>query len=211
MNLTIINYGSGNLHSVHKSFEKVNSIIGSPYNIVVSSDPLEVNESDKIVLPGVGAFNQCKSALLDINNLYETLEDKVIQKKIPFMGICVGMQLLANKAYEFGKYDGFKWIDGEVVKLKTKETFQVPHMGWNEVYFESHPLFANCKQGTDFYFVHSFHFKAVKKENVLATTNYSETITAAVINENIFGTQFHPEKSHENGKKIIENFLDWKP
>jgi glutamine amidotransferase len=84
-------------------------------------------------------------------------------------------------------------------------------MGWNEVYFEKHPLFTNCKQGTDFYFVHSFHFKAAKKENVLATTNYSETITAAVINENIFGTQFHPEKSHENGKKIIENFLDWKP
>ena len=211
MKLTIINYGSGNLHSVHKAFEKVNSNIGSPYNIMVTSNPLEINESDKIVLPGVGAFNQCKNSLLDINNLYETLEDKVIQKKIPFMGICVGMQLLANKAYEFGKHNGFGWIEGEVVKLKTKETFQVPHMGWNEVCFEKHPLFTNCKQGTDFYFVHSFHFKAAKKENVLATTNYSETITAAVINENIFGTQFHPEKSHENGKKIIENFLNWKP
>ena len=211
MKLVIINYGSGNLHSVHKSFETVNQSLGSPYEILVSSSANEISQSDKIVLPGVGAFGECKNALMSYDGLLSSLEDVVINKKIPFMGICVGMQLLADQSSEFEINEGLKWISGEVVKLESNKNFPIPHMGWNEIEFIDHPLFTGCSQKSDFYFVHSYYFKLQNKDNLLATTKYPNELTAAVIKENIFGTQFHPEKSHSNGMKVIKNFLNWRP
>ena len=211
MKLVIINYGSGNLHSDHKSFETVNQSLGNPYEILVSSSANEISQSDKIVLPGVGAFGECKNALMSYDGLLTSLEDVVINKKIPFMGICVGMQLLADQSSEFEINEGLKWIPGEVVKLDANKSFPIPHMGWNEIEFIDHPLFTGCSQKSDFYFVHSYYFKVQNKDNLLATTKYPNELTAAVIKENIFGTQFHPEKSHSNGMKVIKNFLNWRP
>ena len=133
MKLAIINYGSGNLHSVHKSFETVNQSLGHPYEILVSSSANEISQSDKIVLPGVGSFGECKKALMSYDGLLTSLEDVVINKKIPFMGICVGMQLLADQSSEFEINEGLKWIPGEVVKLDSNNNFPIPHMGWNRI------------------------------------------------------------------------------
>jgi len=209
MKLTIINYGSGNLHSVHKAFQKANSELQSPFSIEVTNDPKQILNADKIVLPGVGAFSDCKNSIIQIDGLFEALKELVIQKKKPFMGICVGMQLLADRSDEFGDHKGFGWISGRIKEIPKHKDCKIPHMGWNEVNFNAHDLFAGVKQKSDFYFVHSFYFEETDQKNVLATTQYPEKITAAVIKENIFGTQFHPEKSHENGKTIIKNFLEW--
>jgi len=209
MKLVIINYGSGNLHSVNKSFEAANQNLQEPYDIQITNDPEVVKVADKIVLPGVGAFADCKKSIFDIRGMYESLEESVIQKKIPFMGICVGMQLLAETAEEFGTHKGFGWIPGSVVKIAEAKGYKIPHMGWNEVDFVDNSLFAGLRQKTNLYFVHSFYFKATNPKDIVATTNYPDEITAAVNRENIFGTQFHPEKSHDSGQVIITNFLKW--
>ncbi len=211
MNLVIINYGSGNLHSVQKAFEVVNNGLNNPYDIVVSNKPSDILKAEKIVLPGVGAFQDCKNAIHKIDGLYESLEQMVIGEKRAFMGICVGMQLLAEKSLEFGECEGFGWIPGEVIKIKAPVDYKIPHMGWNEITLSSHELLNNIKQNTDFYFVHSYYFRTQNTENCIATTNYPNAITAAVLKKNIFGTQFHPEKSHSNGKQVIFNFLKWNP
>ena len=209
MKLAIINYGSGNLHSVNKSFEAANQNLQEPYDIQVTNDPEVVKNADKIVLPGVGAFADCKKSIFDIQGMYDSLEESVLSKKIPFMGICVGMQLLAEKAEEFGTHAGFGWIPGSVVRITETEGYKIPHMGWNEVDFQDNPLFLGLEQKTNFYFVHSYHFKTTNSEDTAATTNYPNVITAAVKRENIFGTQFHPEKSHNSGQVILTNFLKW--
>jgi glutamine amidotransferase len=209
MKLAIINYGSGNLHSVNKSFEAANKNLQEPYDIQVTNDPKVVSNADKIVLPGVGAFADCKKSIFDIQGMYDSLEESVLNKKIPFMGICVGMQLLAEKAEEFGTHEGFGWIPGSVVKITEAEGYKIPHMGWNEVDFKENPLFLGLEQKTNFYFVHSYYFETANSEDTAATTNYPNVITAAVKKENIFGTQFHPEKSHNSGQVILTNFLKW--
>ena len=209
MKLAIINYGSGNLHSVNKSFEAANQNLQEPYDIQVTNDPEVVKNADKIVLPGVGAFADCKKSIFDIQGMYDSLEESVLSKKIPFMGICVGMQLLAEKAEEFGTHAGFGWIPGSVVRITEAEGYKIPHMGWNEVDFQDNPLFLDLEQKTNFYFVHSYYFKTTNLEDIAATTNYPNVITAAVKRENIFGTQFHPEKSHNSGQVILTNFLKW--
>jgi len=209
MKLAIINYGSGNLHSVNKSFEAANQNLQEPYDIQVTNDPEVVKNADKIVLPGVGAFADCKKSIFDIQGMYDSLEESVLSKKIPFMGICVGMQLLAEKAEEFGTHAGFGWIPGSVVRITETEGYKIPHMGWNEVDFQDNPLFLGLEQKTNFYFVHSYYFKTTNSEDTAATTNYPNVITAAVKRENIFGTQFHPEKSHNSGQIILTNFLKW--
>ena len=209
MKLAIINYGSGNLHSVNKSFEAANQNLQEPYDIQVTNDPEVVKNADKIVLPGVGAFADCKKSIFDIQGMYDSLEESVLSKKIPFMGICVGMQLLAEKAEEFGTHAGFGWIPGSVVRITETEGYKIPHMGWNEVDFQDNPLFSGLEQKTNFYFVHSYYFKTTNSEDIAATTNYPNVITAAVKRENIFGTQFHPEKSHNSGQVILTNFLKW--
>ena len=209
MKIAIVNYGSGNLHSVYKSFQKANTNLNSSWCIEVTNDPKVISESDKLVLPGVGSYADCKNSIEKIDGLFESMEDFVLNKKKCFMGICVGMQLLANSSDEFGKHKGFGWVSGSIVKLPKHKSYKIPHMGWNEVEFNQHDLFNSVNQKTDFYFVHSFYFQTKQANHVLATTNYPDKITAAVIKDNIFGTQFHPEKSHENGIKIIENFINW--
>jgi len=209
MKLVIINYGSGNLHSVNKAFEAANQNLEKPYDIQVTDDPEAVKLADKIVLPGVGAFADCKKSIFNISGMYDTLEKLVMSKKVPFIGICVGMQLLAETAEEFGSHSGFGWIPGSVVKISETDDYKIPHMGWNEVDFVENPIFLGLEQKTNFYFVHSYYFKTSNAGDTVATTNYPNRITAAVNKENIFGTQFHPEKSHDNGQIIIKNFLEW--
>ena len=150
MKLVIINYGSGNLHSVHKAFEAVNNNLENPYEIIVTNTPSEILNADKLVLPGVGAFQDCKNAIHKIDGLFESLEQVVIGEKKAFMGICVGMQLLAEKSLEFGECEGFGWIPGEVIKIEAPADYKIPHMGWNEVTFRNHELLNNISQNTDF-------------------------------------------------------------
>ena len=209
MKIAIVNYGSGNLHSVYKSFQKANNNLNSSWRIEVTNDPKIISKSDKLVLPGVGSYLDCKESIKKIDGLFESMEDLVLNKKKCFMGICVGMQLLADSSEEFGDHKGFGWVPGSITKLPQYQSYKIPHMGWNEVEFHQHKLFNAINQKTDFYFVHSFYFKTIQASHVLATTNYPDKITAAVIKDNIFGTQFHPEKSHENGQKIIQNFINW--
>jgi glutamine amidotransferase len=207
-NVVIIDYGSGNLHSTAKSFEKMAAETG---DTILVSDTLDtIQKADKIVLPGVGAFGDCMQGLKAIGGLVDVLEQKVQQDKTPFLGICVGMQLLAAKGYEHGEYEGFGWIDGEVKALKPSDaSLKIPHMGWNELHFKAkHPILEGIESGQHAYFVHSFHMECEPSE-VLATTDYGQDVTAIVAKGNVVGTQFHPEKSQAVGMQIIHNFLTW--
>ena len=208
MKIAIINYGYGNLHSVNQAFKKANNDFDLNAEIEVTNNPNEINKADKIVLPGVGSFTDCLNAIRSIDGVYESLQEQVINKKKYFMGICVGMQLLADIGYENEKNDGFGWVSGTVEKMKVPLDFKIPHMGWNTIQFKNNDLFKDIDENSDFYFVHSYEFKTVD-ENILATTNYASKVTAAIKKDNIFGTQFHPEKSHKNGQKLIKNFINW--
>ena len=208
MKIAIINYGYGNLHSVNQAFKKANNDFDLNAEIEVTNNPNEINKADKIVLPGVGSFTDCLNAIRSIDGIYESLQEQVINKKKYFMGICVGMQLLADIGYENEKNDGFGWVSGTVEKMKVPLDFKIPHMGWNTIQFKNNDLFKDIDENSDFYFVHSYEFKTVD-ENILATTNYASKVTAAIKKDNIFGTQFHPEKSHKNGHKLIKNFINW--
>ena len=208
MKIAIINYGYGNLHSVNQAFKKANNDFDLNAEIEVTNNPNAINKADKIVLPGVGSFTDCSNAIRSIDGIYESLQEQVINKKKYFMGICVGMQLLADIGYENEKNDGFGWVSGTVEKMKVPLDFKIPHMGWNTIQFKNNDLFKDIDENSDFYFVHSYEFKTVD-ENILATTNYASKVTAAIKKDNIFGTQFHPEKSHKNGQKLIKNFINW--
>jgi glutamine amidotransferase len=208
MKIAIINYGYGNLHSVNQAFKKANNDFDLNAEIEVTNNPNEINKADKIVLPGVGSFTDCLNAIRSIDGVYESLQEQVINKKKYFMGICVGMQLLADIGYENEKNDGFGWVSGTVEKMKVPLDFKIPHMGWNTIQFKNNDLFKDIDENSDFYFVHSYEFKTID-ENILATTNYASKVTAAIKKDNIFGTQFHPEKSHKNGQKLIKNFINW--
>mgnify|MGYP005725061757 CR=1 FL=1 len=176
---------------------------------MVSSDASELKEADKIVLPGVGSFGDCKHAIMKIDKLFDSLVEQIKIKKKPFMGICVGMQLLADKAHEFGEHDGFGWISGEVVKIQQHPEFKIPHMGWNELKIENpSKVFKDVVNKNHAYFIHSYEFIPKDKKNVSITTNYGKDVIAAVSLENIFGSQFHPEKSQNTGIKILTNFLN---
>ena len=208
MKIAIINYGYGNLHSVNKAFEKANNDFNLNAKIEVTNNPDHINKADKIVLPGVGSFFDCLNAINSIDGVFETLQEQVINKQKCFMGICVGMQLLADIGYENGENNGFGWVSGSVEKMKASPNYKIPHMGWNTINFKNSHLFKDINENSDFYFVHSYEFKTVE-ENILASTNYASKITAAIKKNNIFGTQFHPEKSHKNGQQLIKNFIDW--
>ena len=213
MKLVIINYGSGNLHSVHKAFEAVNNNLENPYEIIVTNTPSEILKADKIVLPGVGAFQDCKNAIHKIDGLFESLEQVVIGEKKAFMGICVGMQLLAEKSLEFGECEGFGWIPGEVIKIEAPADYKIPHMGWNNLQFENdkHPILENITQKEQFYFVHSFALESKNTNQIIAYTNYNQKIPAIIGRDNFIGVQFHPEKSGNSGQKFIYNWLKWCP
>ena len=210
MNIAIINYGSGNLHSALKSFEAVASDFKN-VSIKLTSSYKEVLSADKIVLPGVGSFAFCKLNLLENKDVHNALCDQVLEKKKPFLGICVGMQLLATEGNEGQRNNkGLDWISGEVKKIVVDQKFKIPHMGWNSLSFKkSHPLFKNINVDDHFYFVHSYEFKAFSEDEVIATTDHSKKIVAAIAKDNIVGLQFHPEKSQLQGLKIIKNFIKW--
>ena len=210
MNIAIINYGSGNLHSALKSFEAAASDFKN-VNVKLTSSYKEVLSADKIVLPGVGSFAFCKLNLMENKDVHNALCDQVIEKKKPFLGICVGMQLLATEGNEGQRNNrGLDWISGEVKKIVVDQKFKIPHMGWNSLNFKkSHPLFKDIQVDDHFYFVHSYEFKAFSENEVIATTEHSKEIAAAIAKDNIVGLQFHPEKSQLQGLKVIKNFIKW--
>ena len=203
----IIDYGSGNLRSAAKAFEHA-----SVEEVLVSNDPAALQDASHIVLPGVGAFADCKAGLEAVPGMIAALEEQVIKQKKPFLGICVGMQLMATRGLEHGETAGFNWIEGEVVEIKPAEaTLKIPHMGWNALEFGkgAHPVLQGFEAGVHAYFVHSYHFAAANSANVLAGVDYGGKVTAMVGRDNMIGTQFHPEKSQQFGLAFIENFLKW--
>ena len=212
MSITVIDYGSGNLKSAAKALEAAAHNINASSKILVTSDPKIIKESDKIVLPGQGSFGDCYSGIKKIPGLNETLNEFVLEKKKPILGICVGMQLFAKIGYESQKTEGFGWIDAEVRKINNmNKKIKLPHMGWNEIELQKDCfLFSNIKNKSHMYFIHSYEFMTKQKDCVVATANYGNSITVSVAKENIVGTQFHPEKSQKNGLIILENFLKWK-
>lgn len=212
--VAIIDYGSGNLHSAAKAFERAAREHNNETDIVVTSRPDIALSADRLVLPGVGAYADCKSGILSIDGMYEAIVDVVKNKARPFLGICVGMQLMASRGLEFGETEGFGWIPGDVVAIKPDDPdLKIPHMGWNTLDVDTrHPLLDGIETGPSglhAYFVHSYHLKTVDPEHVVATTNYGGQVTAMVAEGNVVGTQFHPEKSQALGLKLIANFLDW--
>jgi glutamine amidotransferase len=204
--LTIIDYGYGNLRSVHKAIAKTCDI-----DIFVTNNPDLIAKSDRIVLPGVGAYKQCMDGLKSIDGMIEVIENKVLKKGTPFLGICVGMQLLANCGIEFETSDGLGWIDGKVTRLEPNDkTLKIPQMGWNEVTPLGNKVFENAWDNTpqDVYFVHSYAFRTSNNEDIAATCKYGDdTFAAAVAKDNIMGFQFHPEKSQKAGLKLLEAWL----
>ena len=213
--VVIIDYGSGNLHSAAKAFERAAQEGGTAAGISVSSNPRDVEAADRIVLPGVGAFADCKAGLAGVSGMIEALESSVRQKGRPFLGICVGAQLMAERGLEFKITPGLGWLAGDVKPIAPNlPGLKVPHMGWNTLHVSNdHPLLAGIKTGSDglhAYFVHSFHL--VTAANALvAQTDYGGPVTAMVGADNIAGTQFHPEKSQRLGLRLIANFLNWRP
>ncbi len=211
MQAALIDYGSGNLASAAKALSRAAANTG--HSIVTTADPEIVRSAERIILPGVGAFADCMKGLKAIPGMTDVLRERVLQDGAPFLGICVGMQLLATVGREFGSHAGLGWIAGEVVKITpTDSNLKIPHMGWNELkLLQPHPLLTGIDSGAHAYFVHSYQFLPTLREDLLATTDYGAPLTAMVGNENIAGTQFHPEKSQATGLKLLENFLRWKP
>ncbi len=212
--VAIIDYGSGNLHSAAKAFERAARESGVEAEILVTPDPVVVRTADRVVLPGVGAYADCMTGLTSIDGMMDAINDVVQLKARPFLGICVGMQLMATHGLEFGSTDGFNWIAGDVEAITPNNaSLKIPHMGWNTlIVSQPHALLEGIKAGPDGlhgYFVHSYHFKTREASDVVATTDYGGAITAIVAKGNIAGTQFHPEKSQALGLKLIANFLTW--
>ena len=205
MKIALIDYGSGNLQSAYKALELVSDY---KKKIFVTSNSKDLLKADKIILPGVGAFADCMKGLKSISGIINVLNEVVLKKKKPFLGICIGMQLMATEGKEKGNHKGLGWIEGKVIKIKKNKKIKIPHMGWNTVKVASkHPIIKRKK--FESYFVHSYNFICKDKKNVLATCDYQQKITAIVGKENIIGTQFHPEKSQKVGLEILKNFVFW--
>ncbi|MHA1539762.1 MAG: imidazole glycerol phosphate synthase subunit HisH [Alphaproteobacteria bacterium] len=207
MRIVIVDYGAGNLRSVAKSCEKV----APQHEIIVTARAEDLKTADKIILPGVGAFGDCVAGLTALPGMRDALEEEVRQKGKPFLGICVGMQLLADFGFEHGKHAGMGWIAGDVIDLEpTDKTLKVPHMGWNNLNIKSsHPVLEGIQTGDDVYFVHSYHYRPQNTGDILATTEYGEELVALIGRDNILGVQFHPEKSQQVGLRFIQNFIEW--
>jgi glutamine amidotransferase len=214
--VVIIDYGSGNLHSAAKAFERAAQESDAGAEIVVSAKAEDVATADRVVLPGVGAFADCKRGLEAVPGMRDALEDAVRARGRPFLGICVGMQLLATRGLEFEVTEGLGWIDGEVRAIEPDDpALKIPHMGWNTLDVRTdHPLLAGIPTGAaglHAYFVHSYHFVPKDRAVVVAETDYGGPVTAMIAKGNVVGTQFHPEKSQTLGLALIANFLKWKP
>jgi imidazole glycerol-phosphate synthase subunit HisH len=213
MIVAIVDYGSGNLRSAAKAFERAAANSGIAAEIEVTSEPEVVAGADRIVLPGVGAFADCRRGLAAIAGLEPALREAAIARARPFLGICVGMQLLAEHGREFETIDGLGWIAGEVVAIETSDpALKIPHMGWNEIRpCVNHALLMGLRTGSHAYFVHSYQFLLAEASDLIAVTDYGAPLAAIVGRDNLAGTQFHPEKSQEVGLQLIGNFLRWSP
>lgn len=211
--VALIDYGSGNLRSAEKALARMAAENATGHEIAVTSEPDIVASADRIVLPGVGAFTDCMKGVSSIPGMVDALEDAVLKRGVPFLGICVGMQLLATWGREHGDHKGLGWIGGEVVRLAPSDpTLKIPHMGWNQLRaVRPHPLLEDLGEGAHAYFLHSYGFNATDESCVLATTHYGETLTAMIGRDNIVGTQFHPEKSQAVGLALLGRFLRWRP
>jgi glutamine amidotransferase len=209
----IIDYGSGNLRSAAKAFERAARELGGGHEIRVTSEAGLVREAGRIVLPGVGAFADCRRGLAAVPGMEAALDDAVIERGRPFLGICVGMQLMAERGREFETVDGLGWIAGEVAALEPRDpALKIPHMGWNELVIRApHPVLDGIMPGAHAYFVHGYGFSCRRGGDLLATAEYGGEIAAVVGRDNLVGTQFHPEKSQETGLRLIANFLRWRP
>jgi glutamine amidotransferase len=216
VSVAIVDYGSGNLHSAAKAFERAAQETGLRQPIVVTNDPSVVAAADRVVLPGVGAFADCRRGLDAVNGMVAALEEAVRRKGRPFFGICVGMQLLAERGREYEVTPGLGWIAGEVDRIAPNDpNLKIPHMGWNTLNVDrAHPLLDGLTlgpQGLHAYFVHSYELKVADRADLVAEADYGGPVTAIVARDNIVGTQFHPEKSQRLGLALIANFLKWKP
>jgi glutamine amidotransferase len=202
----IVDYGMGNLLSVYSAFDYLAA------DVMICKHPEDLANVDRIVIPGVGAFKDCIDKI-NTSGFREALEQEVITKAKPTLGICLGMQVMASNGTEGGEYKGLEWFDATVIRLTpTDSDKRVPNIGWNDVTYDSTvPLFKGLPQKVDFYLVHSFYMKTTDSSDVAATYDYNHAVTAAVLKNNIFATQFHPEKSQDHGLKILENFIAWKP
>ncbi len=218
--LVIVDYGSGNLRSAAKAFASAVADSSAGIDVVVSDEPERLRTADRVVLPGVGAFADCKAGLAARAGLIEALDEAVLGRARPFLGICVGMQLMATRGLEHGVHEGFDWISGEVVPLAPGATagpegrpLKVPHMGWNELAVREppHPLLVGLATGTHMYFVHSYRLRCECARDVFATTDYGGPVSAVVARDNRAGVQCHPEKSQRAGLRLIANFLEWTP
>ena len=216
MQIAIIDYGSGNLHSAAKALERAAREHGSKLAVKVTAEPEEVAKADRIVLPGVGAFADCKQGLARVPGMIEVLEEAVRKQGKPFLGICVGLQLMASRGLEHGVTPGLDWIEGEVRAITpANRALKIPHMGWNTLSVaREHALLDGIptgEEGLHAYFVHSYHFVPEDEAALVASTDYGGPITALIAKDNMAGTQFHPEKSQKLGLALIANFLAWKP
>jgi len=215
--VALIDYGSGNLRSAAKAFEKVVGELASDLggsDVAVTTDAKTLDAATHIVLPGVGAFRDCRDGVVALPGMMEALTRNVIERGKPFLGICVGMQLMASWGREHGDTEGFGWIDGEVARLTPADpALKIPHMGWNDLHFTgaAHPALASLAPGDFAYFVHSYALRVKNATDVLATVDYGGPVTAIVGRNNMLGTQFHPEKSQRVGQALISGFLKWRP
>ncbi|MBW7055962.1 imidazole glycerol phosphate synthase subunit HisH [Paracoccus bogoriensis] len=209
MRVALVDYDSGNLHSAEKAFQLMGRDAGA--EIVVTSDPEVAARADRIVLPGDGAFPACRAALGEVDGMAEAIRDAVLTRGVPFMGICVGMQMLATTGHEYRQTPGLDWIGGEIRAIAAPG-LKVPHMGWNDLVIDRpHPVLDGIATGDHAYFVHSWQFQVANPAHLLAHVDYGGPVTAVVGRDNIVGTQFHPEKSQAVGLRLIANFLRWNP
>lgn len=218
--VVIIDYGSGNLRSAQKSFERLVADQGRDVHVLVSSDAQDIFVADRLVLPGQGAFRDCMESLRSAEGVLDALNEAVLKKGTPFLGICVGMQLMARRGFEHGVTAGLGWIEGEVVPMKPSDpSLKIPHMGWNSLFYFSaneaqdnrHFVLRSTESSENFYFVHSFVFQCQYNHHCLAMADYGGSVPAVVGRDNMIGMQFHPEKSHKAGLHLLSNFLDWVP
>ncbi len=216
MRVAIVDYGSGNLRSAEKAFQRAATDMGIEAKVFLATTAEDIERADRVVLPGVGAFADCKAGIEAVPGMRAALEDAALRRRVPFLGICVGMQLMASRGLEHGETAGFGWIPGEVRPIEPADpALKIPHMGWNVLLPATpHPVFDGLPLGEDgphAYFVHSYHFVPEDDTHVLARTDYGGPITAAVGHDNLLGFQFHPEKSQRLGLELIARFLRWQP
>ncbi|MCF4167517.1 imidazole glycerol phosphate synthase subunit HisH [Zavarzinia compransoris] len=212
--VAIVDYGAGNLRSAAKAFERMGADVGlRPDQVVVTDRPEVVAAADRVVLPGDGAFAHCKTSIAAIPGMMDALHEQVVEKARPFFGICIGMQLMATEGHEHGHHAGFGWVPGTVDRLTPVDpALKIPHMGWNNLHVRHHhPVMGHARSGEHAYFVHSYALQVERDEDLVATADYAGPVTAIIARDNMFGTQFHPEKSQSFGLSLIAGFLRWRP